>query len=208
MPRFFLSLLLALATPSASAATILILGDSLSAAYGLRIEDGWVARLQRAHPQHQWINASVSGETTQGGLSRVQALLANHEPDVLVIELGANDGLRGLPIEIAKSNLQAIIDHGKTMDARLLLLGVRIPPNYGPRYTNAFADMYATLATRNSIAVVPFFLEPIATDPAHFQADHLHPNASAQPLIAENVWPALKAVLDTLPNSLADRQKP
>ena len=208
MLRFFLPLLLALVTQSASAATILILGDSLSAAYGLQIEDGWVARLQREHPEHQWVNASISGETTSGGLSRLPALLTAHKPDVLIIELGANDGLRGQPLNHTEANLQAIIDQGKDRSAELLLLGVRIPPNYGARYTDAFSEMYSKLATRNSIAVVPFFLEPIATDPAHFQADHLHPNARAQPLIADNVWPTLKTVIDSLPGNPGKRQQP
>lgn len=195
MLRHLVLLVLALCTQSAGAATILIVGDSLSAAYGLRIEDGWVHLLQAQHPEHVWINASISGDTTQEGLSRLPGLLARHEPDVLVIELGANDALRGTPVHVPRDNLQTMIDHGKAMDARVLLLGVRIPTNYGSRYTKEFAAIYPTLAKKNGIYVVPFFLEAIATDPAHFQADRLHPNAHAQPLIARTVWPTLQQAL-------------
>jgi acyl-CoA thioesterase-1 len=199
--RFILVLICLVTTQSVSAATILVLGDSLSAAYGLRVEDGWVALLQKEHPEHTWINASITGETTQGGLSRLDSLLIKHEPDVLILELGANDGLRGLPLNLAQDNLQTMVSRGKSAGADILILGIRIPPNYGPRYTHDFATMFTSLAEKNNVAVVPFFLKAIAEDSARFQPDRLHPNASAQPLIAETVWPDLQAVLESLPSN-------
>ena len=199
MFRFILVLICLVTTQSVTAATILVMGDSLSAAYGLRIEDGWVALLQKENPEHTWINASITGETTQGGLSRIDNLLTKHEPDVLILELGANDGLRGLPLNLAQDNLQTMISRGKSAGAEVLILGIRIPPNYGPRYTNDFAAMFTSLAEKNNVAVVPFFLQAIAQDTSRFQPDRLHPNASAQPLIAETVWPDLKLVLESLP---------
>ena len=201
MLRFILVLICLVTTQSVSAATILVLGDSLSAAYGLRVEDGWVALLQKEHPEHTWINASITGETTQGGLSRLDSLLIKHEPDVLILELGANDGLRGLPLNLAQDNLQTMVSRGKSAGADILILGIRIPPNYGPRYTHDFATMFTSLAEKNNVAVVPFFLKAIAEDSARFQPDRLHPNASAQPLIAETVWPDLQAVLESLPSN-------
>jgi acyl-CoA thioesterase-1 len=139
------------------AASILILGDSLSAAYGFHIQDGWVARLQQEHPEHTFINTSISGETTLGGLTRLPPLLTQHEPDILVIELGANDGLRGLPIQHIEKNLTAIITAGKQADARILLLGIRLPPNFGARYSHALAQLYPELAKTHQTAVVPLF---------------------------------------------------
>jgi acyl-CoA thioesterase-1 len=183
--RFILVLICLVTTQSVSAATILVLGDSLSAAYGLRVEDGWVALLQKEHPEHTWINASITGETT----------------DVLILELGANDGLRGLPLNLAQDNLQTMVSRGKSAGADILILGIRIPPNYGPRYTHDFATMFTSLAEKNNVAVVPFFLKAIAEDSARFQPDRLHPNASAQPLIAETVWPDLQVVLESLPSN-------
>jgi len=138
------------------AANVLVFGDSLSAAYGLRKEDGWVYLLQQQMPEHTFINASISGETSGNGLLRLPAELQKQKPDVLVIELGANDGLRGFPIITLRNNLQAMIDLGKKADCRILLLGMQIPPNYGPRYAKQFADTYIQLAEKNDIAVVPF----------------------------------------------------
>jgi acyl-CoA thioesterase-1 len=180
----------------APAATVLVFGDSLSAGYGLRVEDGWVHLLQSQLKEHEFINASISGETTGNGLPRLAPLLQEHQPDVLVLELGANDGLRGFPIAVLRNNLQAMIDLGKQFHCRMLLLGVRIPPNYGPRYTQSFADVFQSLADKNAIPVVPFFLQAIAGDADNFQADHLHPNAAAQPKIAATVLPALKPLLE------------
>ena len=178
-----------------SAATVLVFGDSLSAAYGLRSEQGWVHLLAEEQPQHRFINASISGETTGNGLARLPALLAEHRPDVLVLELGANDGLRGLPLQTMKENLDAMITLGKQANCRILLLGVEIPPNYGPRYTREFAALFPALAAAHGIAVVPFFLQTIAADPVHFQPDHLHPTAQAQPAILDTVRPAILPLL-------------
>lgn len=184
-----------LGSGAARATTVLVFGDSLSAAYGMRTEEGWVHLLQQELPQHTFINASISGETTGNGLVRLPALLATHRPDVLVIELGANDGLRGFPLAEVRDNLQAMIDLGKEAGSRILLLGIQIPPNYGPRYTRDFAALYEELAEVNGIAVVPFFLHAIAGDGIHFQSDHIHPTAAAQPIILETVRPALLPLL-------------
>jgi acyl-CoA thioesterase-1 len=178
------------------AANVLVFGDSLSAAYGLRKEDGWVYLLQQQLPEHTFINASISGETSGNGLLRLPAELQKQKPDVLVIELGANDGLRGFPIATLRNNLQAMIDLGKKADCRILLLGMRIPPNYGTRYAKQFADTYTQLAEKNDIDVVPFFLQAIAGDPTHFQADHLHPTAAVQPQILATVKPAIERLLE------------
>lgn len=187
--------LLLLALPAQSA-TVLVFGDSLSAAYGLRQEEGWVHLLQQELPQHRFINASISGETTGNGLARLPEALALHKPDVLVLELGANDGLRGFPLHTVEKNLQAMIEHGLAANCRILLLGIRIPPNYGPRYTEQFAAIYTKLAERNRIAVVPFFLHAIAGDSVHFQSDTIHPTAAAQPQILATVRPALEPLLE------------
>ncbi len=196
---FFAALLCLLASAS-QAATVLVFGDSLSAGYGLRVEEGWVALLQqRVQSQHRFVNASISGETTAEGLGRLPALLTEVKPDVLVLELGANDGLRGFPLATVRNNLQAMIDLGQQAGCRILLLGVQIPPNYGPRYTQGFANLFSEMAASNGIAVVPFFLQAIAGDVGNFQADHLHPTAIVQPQIAETVWPALQPLLSAAP---------
>lgn len=200
LPRFVFRILLLclpglLFAHSASAARILVFGDSLSAAYGLREEDGWVDLLAGQLPSHEFVNVSISGETTGNGLARLPQALAQHQPDILVIELGANDGLRGFPLADVRKNLQAMIDLGKRAGCRILLLGVQIPPNYGTRYARQFADMYPQLAQENDIAVVPFFLEAIAADSVHFQADTIHPTAAAQPIILATVRPALEPLL-------------
>lgn len=179
----------------ANAASVLVFGDSLSAAYGLRREDGWVYLLQQQLPGHDFINASISGETTGNGLARLPSLLEQHKPDVLVIELGANDGLRGFPLSTVRDNLQAMIDLGRAAGCRILLLGIQIPPNYGPRYARQFADIFPQLAEKNRIDVVPFFLQAIAGDSVHFQADTIHPTAAAQPKILATVRPAIEPLL-------------
>lgn len=179
----------------ANAASVLVFGDSLSAAYGLRREDGWVYLLQQQLPGHDFINASISGETTGNGLVRLPSLLEQHKPDVLVIELGANDGLRGFPLSTVRDNLQAMIDLGRAAGCRILLLGIQIPPNYGPRYARQFADIFPQLAEKNRIDVVPFFLQAIAGDSVHFQADTIHPTAAAQPKILATVRPAIEPLL-------------
>lgn len=206
--RGVLALLLALAWPglivagaqAAEGGTVLVMGDSLSAAYGLAPQQGWVAltaeRLKTGHPGWTVANASVSGETTAGGASRIGAELARHKPRVVVIELGANDGLRGLGLEQTRNNLERMIVAAKQSGARVLLLGMRIPPNYGPQYTQGFERNYTELAEKHAVALLPFFLEPIAAERDAFQADNLHPVAAAQPRLRDHVWPSLEALLD------------
>ena len=180
--------------------TVLVLGDSLSAAYGLRASEGWVAllgqRLSREHPAWRVVNASVSGETTAGGASRIVGELRRHRPDVVVIELGANDGLRGLPTLQTRINLARMIGAAHGADAEVLLVGMRMPPNLGADYTQAFEGNYTALSERFDTALLPFLLEPIALDQAAFQGDNLHPVAAAQPKLLEHVWPALEPLLD------------
>lgn len=177
----------------------MVLGDSLSAAYGLRPEQGWVALLQkRLQDQgyvHHVVNASVSGETTSGGLQRLPRALSLHKPDVVVIELGANDGLRGLPVATARKNLTRMIDLSKDAGAQVLLVGIRMPPNYGPRYTEQFSATYTELARLHQLTLVPFLLDKVALNAKLMQADGMHPTAQAQPIILDTVWPYLKAVL-------------
>lgn len=183
----------------ASPRTILVFGDSLSAGYGIRPEQGWVAlltlRLQTQGYGYQIVNASVSGETSDGGLERLPRALQLHQPELVILELGANDGLRGLPIAPAHDNLAQMIRLSQSAGARVLLLGIRIPPNYGPRYTNEFERMYPDLAAQYHLPLVPFLLQPIALDPAHMQADGVHPNASGEPFVLDTVWPYLKPLL-------------
>jgi len=179
--------------------TLLVLGDSLSAGYGVNLSQAWVSLLQiklrQQHYPYQVINASISGETSVGGLSRLQSLLQSHRPAIVVIELGANDGLRGLPIAAMKTNLKKMIALCQNAKARVLLLGMRLPPNYGPAYTQAFARAYLDLAQAQQVAIVPFFLHDIADQRNLMQDDDLHPNQQAQPKILDNVWPALKPLL-------------
>jgi len=175
--------------------TVLVMGDSLSAAYGLAPAQGWVSltgeRLAKEVPGWRIVNASISGETTSGGLSRLPALLSQHKPDVVVIELGANDGLRGLPLTQMADNLKAMIDAANTSGAQVLLVGMQMPPNYGRAYTERFAGMYPQLSTRHKVPLVPFMLEGVAQDLSNFQADRIHMRASAHPTILNNIWPHL-----------------
>jgi len=180
--------------------TLLVFGDSLSAAYGLQAEQGWVAQLQRRLQTQGYgyrvVNASVSGETTSGGRNRIARALAQHKPSLVLLELGANDGLRGLPVKETRENLGAIIDAIRRGGSKVLLLGIRIPPNYGPQYTQAFAEVYAGLAAEKKAPLLPFLLEGIALDQRFMQPDGLHPNAQGQPLVLANVWPVLKPLLE------------
>lgn len=191
-----------LAAPLATHAadrTILVFGDSISAGYGLKAEEGWTALLQKRLDAkgygYRVVNASVSGETTSGGSARLPRALELHRPSVLVLELGANDGLRGLSLEVSRKSLGDMIEAGKTAGAKVLLLGMRIPPNYGARYTQAFARMYAELAAQYRVPLVPFFMAKVALDTSLMQADGLHPNAEAQPLLLDTAWPALRPLL-------------
>ncbi|WP_083598806.1 arylesterase [Massilia sp. CF038] len=173
--------------------TVLVLGDSLSAEYGLARGNGWVALLEQKLKQEKIdakvVNASISGETTSGGRARLPALLGQHKPDVVVIELGANDGLRGQPVRAAEANLRAMIEQSQKNSARVLLIGMRMPPNYGRDYTERFFGMYKNLAGQYKSPLVPFMLEGVADKPKLFQADRLHPNAEAHPIILANIWP-------------------
>ena len=177
----------------------MVFGDSLSAAYNLAPEQGWVhligERIARESLPWHVVNASVSGETTAGGLSRIAEDLKRHKPSVVVIALGANDALRGLPVAGMRSNLEKMIRLARAAHAEPVLVGLMIPPNYGIDYAAQFRDMYADLATRQKIGLVPFLLEGIADKPEMFQRDQLHPTAQAQPRIADNVWPALAPLL-------------
>jgi len=173
--------------------TVLVVGDSLSAEYGLARGSGWVAlleqRLKRENIDARVVNASISGETTSGGRTRLPALLQQHKPDVVVLELGANDGLRGLPVPAAMDNLRTMIQLAQQNRARVLLVGMRMPPNYGRAYTERFAGMYKDLAGTYKVPLVPFMLDGVAQDPANFQADRMHPLATAHPIILNNIWP-------------------
>lgn len=184
----------------AAGRTILVFGDSISAGYGLKTEEGWVALLQKRLDGQGYgyrvVNASVSGETTSGGMARLPRALALHEPAVVVLELGANDALRGLPLELSQRSLAGMIEASRGAGAKVLLLGMRIPPNYGPRYANGFERMYAELAKQFDIPLVPFFMEKVALDDALLQADRLHPTAAAQPLLLDTAWPALRRLID------------
>lgn len=195
-------LLLLVLTPAMAATssrTLLVLGDSLSAAYGLDAEQGWVAlldaRMRQQQPPWRVVNASVSGETTAGGRARIARELQRHQPHLVVIELGANDGLRGLPLAHARDNLDAIIRSSREVGAKVLLIGMRLPPNYGPEYTSGFERNFVELSDAHGVPLLPFLLEPIATDRDAFQADNLHPVAEAQPRLLEHVWSALSPLI-------------
>ena len=199
MLKIVLGLILASVTHWACAATVLIFGDSLSAGYGIAREDSWPSLLSQklAKDKSPWqvVNASISGETTAGGRSRLPALLADHKPAIVVIELGANDGLRGLPITEMRQNLNAMIDASKKSGARVLLVGIRMPPNYGPHYTHQFEESFSTLAKTHRLALVPFLFEGIADKREFFQPDGLHPTAAAQPRMLATVWGKLGPML-------------
>ncbi|WP_273808046.1 MULTISPECIES: arylesterase [unclassified Pseudomonas] len=181
------------------ARTLLVVGDSISAGYGLAEGQGWVRllerRLQEQKLDYQVVNASISGDTTAGGLARLPRLLADHQPTVVAIELGGNDGLRGQPLAQFERNLTALVEQAKAKGARVLLLGMRLPPNYGPRYTDGFAQVYTDVAKAQQVALVPFLLEGVGGDPAFMQADGIHPRANAQQRLLDNAWPQLQPLL-------------
>ncbi len=180
--------------------TVLVLGDSLSAAYGMAPAQGWVAltsaRLAQAKPGWRVVNASISGETSAGGSARVVEAVLRHRPAVVVIALGANDGLRGLPLAQTRHHLARMVGAAQAVGAEVLLVGMRLPPNYGPDYTAEFERNYRELAAHFDTALVPFLLEPIALERNAFQADNLHPVAAVQPKLRDHVWPALAPLLD------------
>ena len=177
----------------------MVFGDSLSSGYGLPQNAGWVSllkkRLQQQQLDYEVVNTSISGETTRGGLSRITQSLAAHRPSIVILELGGNDGLRGQSLEATRDNLEGIIKACQLHGAKVLLIGMRLPPNYGTTYTQTFHSMYTELARRYRIPLTPFMLEGFGYDPSMFQADGVHPAAAAQPIILDNVWKTLKPML-------------
>jgi len=184
---------------TASAKSLVVLGDSISAGYGIEVSQGWVTLLQKQlethNPPYTVHNESISGDTTAGGLARINPALQRHQPDVVIIELGANDGLRGLSPALIKSNLVELVHRAQKAGANVLLLSMRIPPNYGKRYTDMFYGIYPSVAKELNVTYVPFILEDVALVNDLMQADGLHPNAKAQPVIVEKIWPQLEPLL-------------
>jgi len=182
---------------------VMVLGDSLSAGYGLARGEGWVdllqTRLNERNTNVRVVNASISGDTTDGALTRLPAALQTHRPNIVIVELGANDGLRGQPIAKMHGNLIAIANQCRRAGAKVLMVGMQLPPNYGPAYTEQFARTYPTVSEHLKLQLVPFFFAGIADNRSYFQADQLHPNAKAQPILLENVWAELQPLL-TNPN--------
>lgn len=185
---------------SVSASTLLVMGDSLSAAYNLRKETGWVSllenQLSKPNPEIKVVNASVSGETSQGGLSRFGQLLSEYKPCWVILELGANDALRGYPLDQTAKNLEQMIEQAHQSNAKVLLIGNKIPQNYGKRYTEMFFELYETIANKYQLAYLPFMLEGVALNKSLMQDDGLHPNKEGQPLILQNILPYLQPLLD------------
>lgn len=196
-------LILLLGTPLAGAgeqATVLILGDSLSANHGLDSDQGWVnlleRRLQQHRPGYRVVNASISGDTTQGALNRLPRALAHNQPQIVIIELGGNDGLRGVTLNVIQANLLQLVELSQRSGARVLLLGMQLPPNYGAVYTQRFHAIYTTVAKQSGAALVPFLLEGVAQERSLMQADGIHPTAQAQARLLETVWTPLQALLE------------
>ena len=182
------------------AKTVMILGDSISAGYGIQLQQGWVALLQQRLNQqfpntHKVVNASVSGETSSGALARLPKLLQTHKPQLVVIELGGNDALRGQPPQMIQNNLAKLIQLSQKANAKVLLLGMKIPPNYGTAYSTAFENNYKMLSQRYNVKLVPFFMQGVAGNAKLMQVDLIHPNAAAQPTLLNNVYPLIKAAL-------------
>jgi acyl-CoA thioesterase-1 len=179
--------------------SILVVGDSISAAYGMSLEQGWVSllaeHLQTSGPDNQVINASISGETTAGGLRRLPELLDRHSPGLVIIELGANDGMRGYPIASLRANLDKMVELSLAADARVIILAMEIPPNYGARYTAAFRESFVLAASDPRTSLSPFLLDGVATNPELMQADGIHPTAQAQPILLANALPTIEAAL-------------
>lgn len=191
--------LTAAAAATTSSHTILIVGDSLSAGYGINVEAGWVAllnrRLQQQAYEYRVVNASVSGETTGGGRARLTQLLDYNKPEILILELGSNDGLRGLPLKQVRDNLTNMIQAAQGRRIRVLLIGMQMPPNYGQAYTDGFSSMYTELAQSFKLSLVPFLMDGVALDASLMQGDNMHPNERGQPKLLENVWTKLKPML-------------
>jgi acyl-CoA thioesterase-1 len=194
-------LLVAAASHATSVPTVLVFGDSLSAGYGIDVDQSWTAllqtRLQEQGYEHRVVNASISGETTEGGKTRIGAALDNFEPDLVILELGGNDGLRGFPPGIMKENLRQIIESTRASGAAVVLLDIRIPTNYGPRYTQAFEGVYRELAAELDVPWIEFFMDGVALNESLMQDDGIHPNAEAQPILLDNAWPIISEALTT-----------
>jgi acyl-CoA thioesterase-1 len=201
--RFLVVACLCLALAGPASARVLVLGDSLSAAYGIPAQSGWVRlleeRLQTVGPELEVVNASISGDTSRGGLARLPAALARHQPDVVIIELGGNDGLRGLSLRRLRGNLEQMIELSRQAGALPLLVGIKLPANYGRTFAERFHAVFEEVATTQGVPLVPFLLEGVALDPSLMQADGIHPTADAQPIMLENVWPVLAPLLDRTP---------
>ena len=196
---------------AALAPSILVVGDSLSAGYGIEIRDGWVTLLQQrltkqGYP-HAVVNASISGDTTSGGRARLPDALKRHRPQIVILELGGNDGLRGLSLRETRANLEAMIETAKTAGAQVLLVGIHLPPNYGPEFTGKFHAIYHDLARAHNTALVPFLLEGVALTSGLMQPDGIHPRAAAQPRLLDNVWPSLEALLKPESEPVAGRRR-
>ena len=192
-------ILSAVAAEGGDTPTVLVLGDSLSAGYGIDVDQSWTAllqsRLESQGYEHRVVNASISGETTEGGASRIAAALKEFAPEVVVVALGGNDGLRGFPPERIKSNMLRIIEAAETEGAAVVLLGIRIPTNYGARYTRAFENVYRELAEERQLPWIEFFMEGVALDKELMQDDGIHPNEEAQPILLDNAWPVIQQAL-------------
>ncbi len=206
-----LTLFLARDAGAAAAPSILVVGDSLSAGYGIEMRDGWVTLLQQrltkqGYP-HAVVNASISGDTTSGGRARLPDALKRHRPQIVILELGGNDGLRGLSLRETRANLEAMIETAKTAGAQVLLVGIHLPPNYGPEFTGKFHAIYHDLARAHNTALVPFLLEGVALTSGLMQPDGIHPRAAAQPRLLDNVWPALEALLKPESEPVAGRRR-
>jgi acyl-CoA thioesterase-1 len=195
----FILLVVSAAAQAANAPTVLVFGDSLSAGYGIDVDQSWVAllqsRLSSQGYEHQVINASISGETTEGGKTRIGPAMERFEPALIILELGGNDGLRGFPPEVMKDNLRVIIETAKQNSAAVVLLGIRIPTNYGARYTQAFEGVYRELASELAVPWIEFFMENVALNEALMQDDGIHPNAEAQTVLLDNAWPVIREAL-------------
>ena len=195
-----LVLILTNAAYAGESPTILIFGDSLSAGYGLDVDQSWGAllqkRLEEQGYEHRVVNASISGETTEGGSTQIESAIKSFDPELVILELGGNDGLRGFPPARIKNNLKAIAERARASGAEVVLLGIRIPTNYGVRYTQAFEAVYAEVASELDIRWIEFFMEGVALNDELLQEDRIHPNAAAQPILLDNAWPVIRATLD------------
>ena len=199
MYSLILAVVLSWMPMAAVAKTIVVLGDSISAGYGIDVNAGWVnllrEKFKQQHLDYVISNESISGDTTAGGLARIDRALAMHKPDIVMLELGANDGLRGLSPQEMKSNLSEMVRCSRQAGAKVLLLGMKIPPNYGKRYIDMFYNIYPQVSAELNVPLVPFILEQVALKPELMQADGLHPNAQGQPLIMQTIWPYLQPLL-------------